>query len=119
MTATNSRIAASKALQVLNIMRTLDQDMPIGQAVSFFLIAIGETEDGGGLSGTELEAKGGFSRASSSRYAKTLSDKDRHQKPGLMVVTYERDPKDDRRKIMRISKKGKLILEQVKNVLVE
>ena len=116
-TVTSTRISANKTLQVLNVLRSQDQDMPIGEAVSLMLIAIGETKDGGGLSGVELETLGQFSRASASRYAKALSDKDRHGNPGLELATYERKPQDDRTKVLRLTPKGHMILSQISNIL--
>lgn len=113
----DSRIAVNKALQVLEIFRTLNTEMPIGEAVSFLLIAIGETKDGGGLTITELKEKGDFALATSSRYTQSLSLKDRHGRPGHEIITSVRDPLDDRRKILRISPKGSRIIQQIKSAI--
>jgi len=115
--STNTRIAANKTLQILNTIRAQEQDMPLGQAVSIMLIALGETSDGGGLSGTELEKQGQFSRASAGRYANALATVDRKGDPGLDLVSYARKPTDDRTKVLRLTKKGQLLMSQIAAIL--
>ena len=61
--------ALSNALQILEVFRSIDPDMPMGEAVSFLMIALGEQPDGGGLSITELKDHGGFVLSSASRYS--------------------------------------------------
>lgn len=117
MTSSDNRIAVNRALQILNIFRDLDQEMPIGEAVSFLLIANGETRDGGGLTVTELGRQGGFALATASRYMKSLALKNRRGEPGHEVVTDERDPTDDRRKVLRISTKGQRVLTRIQTAL--
>jgi DNA-binding MarR family transcriptional regulator len=112
-----SRIAVNQALQLLDIFRDLDAEMPIGEAVSFLLIASGETRDGGGLTVTELSRQGGFALASASRYMKSLSLMNRQGHPGHEVVTNERDPQDERKKVLRISSKGQRVLKRIQQVL--
>ena len=111
--ADTTRITANKALQVLEIFRALDTDMPVGEVVSFLLIALGETSDGGGPTVTEVGQKGGFSLASASRHVKSLGNMDRYGKKGHELVTDPRDPKDDRRKVLKLTHKGRTILNQI------
>lgn len=110
-----NRVAVNKAIQVLEIFRELDSDMPMGEAISFLLIAQGETPDGGGLTVTELKDRGGFALASASRYMKSLGRKNRHGEPGHELVTDERDPVDERRKTLRISPKGTRVIAKIRN----
>ena len=69
---TKARVSTSRALQILNVFRDMDPDMPMGQAVSFLLIAGGETKEGGGITITELSERGEFALSSSSRYVKAM-----------------------------------------------
>lgn len=113
---TSTRIAVNKAIQVLEIFRTLDPDMPIGEALSFLLIAQGE-EKGGGITVSDLRDRGGFALASASRYMRRLSTQDRKGESGHGVVTDARDPLDDRRKVLRISSKGSRYIQQIKTAI--
>ena len=116
-TLIDSRIAVNQALQILEIFRDMDQEMPIGEAVSFLLIANGQTRDGGGLTVTELSRLGGFALATASRYMKSLSLKNRRGEPGHEIVTDARSPLDDRMKVLRISPKGQRVIHHIQQVL--
>ena len=111
-------VAISKALQLLNIFRDMDPDMTMGEAVSLLFIAQGERKDGGGLTVTELSVKGDFALSSASRYMKSLGKKDRHGRPGEEVVSDARDPNDERRKILRLTTKGRRVLAQVMTLFI-
>jgi DNA-binding MarR family transcriptional regulator len=115
--STDTRVANNKILQALDVIRNLDFEMPIGQAVSLFLIAQGETKDDGGLTVTELGTKGGFALATASRYMKALADKDRRGDPGLGLVSHDRDPYDERRKVLRLTPRGLSVITQIQKVL--
>jgi DNA-binding MarR family transcriptional regulator len=88
----------------------------MGTAVSFLMIAEGETPDGG-LSVTELSNKGGFALSSASRYVQALAELDRHRRPGHDLVSDQVDPMERRRKVLKLTPKGKRILAQIKRVL--
>ena len=112
-----SKIEISRALQILNVFRDLDADMPMGQAVSLLLIAYGETKEGGGLTVTDLGEKGDFALSSASRYMKALGRKNRHGEPGADVVSDARDPLDERRKVLRLTPKGSRIIEKIQQLI--
>ena len=112
-----NRVTTRKALQILETFRALDSDMPIGEAVSFLLIVLGETKDGGGLTVTEVGQQGGFSLASASRHMKSLNKTDRYGKPGHELVIDPRDPNDDRRKVLKLTHKGRTILNQIETAI--
>lgn len=114
---TSTRLAVNKAIQMLEVFRTLDADMPIGEALSFLLIAQGEDADGRGLTVSDLRDRGGFALASASRYMRRLSTQDRKGDPGHGIVTDIRDPLDDRKKILRISSKGSLYIQLIKTAV--
>lgn len=109
------KISAHRALQVLEVFRTIDPDMPMGTAVSFLMIAEGETADGGGLSVTELSTQGGFALSSASRYVQALGKVDRHRRPGHDLVSDHIDPMERRRKILKLTPKGHRVLAQLRN----
>ena len=117
MTSAESKLAVGKALQIMGLFRELNQDMPIGEVVSFLTIAAAETQSGEGLTVTELGQRGEFSLASASRYMRSLSSKNRQGGAGHEVVTDARDPLDDRRKVLRISPKGYGIIANIRKIL--
>lgn len=109
----NSKVAISRALQVLNVFRAIDHDMPIGEAVTFLMVAAGETQDSG-LSVTEVHRNGGFALSSASRYVQSLGEMDRHRRPGKKLLTDHIDPMERRKKILRLSPQGRFIINQIK-----
>lgn len=115
---TESRVALNRLLTILNTFRDLypTKDVQIGEVISLLLIALGETQDGG-LTVTDLKNKGEFALATASRYMHSLSDADRNGNPGHLLVTGERDPKNDSRKILRVTPKGSLLLSSIVNTI--
>lgn len=118
--ATNDKLEAKvsvhKALQVLEVFRAIDPDMPMGTAVSFLMIANGETDEGG-LSVTELSKQGDFALSSASRYVQNLGEMDRHRRPGHDLVSDRVDPMERRRKVLKLTAKGKRVLNQIRNAI--
>ena len=112
----NQSIAVRRAIQLLEIFRSIDADMPIGEAMSLLLIAQGETRDGG-LTVTELNQKGDFALSSASRYMQSLNMKNRHGRAGHELVTDPRDPNDERRKVLQLTPKGRRIIGIVTTIL--
>lgn len=100
--------ALSKALRTLEVFRTIDPDMPMGAAVSFLMIALGETPEGG-LSVTELSKQGDFPLSTASRYVQFLGEVDRHHRPGKELVSDHVDLMERRKKILRMTPKGKRV----------
>ncbi len=117
MTTTSSRVTINRAIQLLDLFRTEDSTMPIGEAIAFLLVAQGESRDGGGLNITELKDRGGFTLATASRYTQALSKKDRHGELGKELISNERDPMSDRQKILRVSNKGRTLIHKIETVL--
>ncbi len=103
---------------MLGIFRDMDKntETTISEAISLLLIAQNETKNGG-LTVTELGKKGDFSLASASRYIRSLSVVDRQGRDGLGLVTAERDPMDDRKKILRVSPEGFTVITKVLKAL--
>lgn len=61
----------------------------------------------------ELMKKTGLSQSSCSRNVMLLTDRDRHDKPGLGMVKSMPDPSDHRRKIARLTPKGETLIAQL------
>ena len=113
----DAKIVIGRALRILEVFRAIDPDMPMGEAVSFLLIANGESREGGGLSVTKLGTQGGFVLSSASRYVQALGKADRHKRPGHELVSDLRDRADDRRKILRLTPKGNRIITQIRSAI--
>ncbi|EWG97932.1 MarR family winged helix-turn-helix transcriptional regulator [Halomonas sp. BC04] len=64
-----------------------------------------------------LIKKTGLSQASCSRNVTLLSDQDRHGKPGLGLVEAEEDPAERRRKIVRLTPKGKELIALLADIV--
>lgn len=113
------RRALNKAISLLEIFRRIDvnTETTISEAISLILISLGEDKSGGGLTVTDLGKQGEFSLASSSRYVKSLSIQDRQGRAGLGLVTAFRDPADDRRKVLRISPEGSVVVFSIINTV--
>lgn len=114
----DARITVHRALQVLEVFRAIDPDMQMGTAVSFLMIADGDTPDGG-ISITELSKAGGFALSSASRYVQALGAMDRHRRPGFELVSDHVDPMERRRKILKLTPKGKRVINQIRNAIGE
>lgn len=112
----SAKAATNRALQILNVFRDIDPDMPMGEAVSLLLIALGETKDGGGMTVTDLKNQGDFAMSSASRYMKSLGKKDRHGRAGAEMVSDARDPMDERRKVLRLTAKGRRAVEKIQQL---
>lgn len=111
------KITAARALQLLNIFRELDNDMPIGECVSLAIIAAGETMDGGGMGVTDLSVQGGFSLAAASRYAQHLGSKGRKGGPGYGLISRQVCLEDSRSVTLKLTAKGENFLQKIRRVV--
>lgn len=114
---TDERVALNKVIRLLNTFRDISPktDMTLAEAVTFLLIAQGETQAGGGLTVTELRDKAEVALSSASRYMRSLSDTytDRQGNPGHGLISHLEDPQDGRRKILRATDKGHRFIAQL------
>ncbi|SMF41940.1 DNA-binding transcriptional regulator, MarR family [Tistlia consotensis] len=94
--------------RVIEILRTIDSDMTV-QAVAIFL-AICRRE---GITMKELGIGLGIAQSSVSRNVAALSDKARRDRPALGLVAAEEDPDDWRRKIVRLTPRGRQVRAQL------
>lgn len=120
----DSKIAVSKAVQLVDIFRAMDSEMPIGALYSFLMIAQEET-DTGGLMITDLKDRLGLEGSglsTLSRYTQTLAVKPesmlrRNPKPGLELITRPVSGEDTRRKTLKLTPKGRRLINQIKTIL--
>jgi DNA-binding MarR family transcriptional regulator len=97
-----------EALRLFSGIRQIDPEMPLQQAHCFLLIA--EAEEG--LSLSDLAKKAGIGLATASRYVGALGKINRHREAGLQIIESFEDPMERRKKIIRLTSKGKFALKQ-------
>jgi DNA-binding MarR family transcriptional regulator len=110
-----TKIAAERILRVLEVFRDLgDTDMPIGEAIAFLTIALGQDDKNDrALSVTEVHTRTGYSLSAASRYVQALGKLDRRLNPGLELVSDHTDPTERRRKVLRLTPKGERVLGRI------
>lgn len=96
-------------IRVLEALRKLDPDMPIQYALSFLTLAQNE-----GMSMGELSARLGIAQSSASRNVAALSRWHSFGKPGHDLVVAEEDPRERRRKLVRLTEKGHALIEELR-----
>jgi len=90
----------------------LDKEMP-AQVVATFLYVASHDE----CHKLAMEMALDFSTASGSRNTDWLSQYHRLNKPGLDLITKEVDPMNRRRQILRLTPKGKQLVQQIEEIL--
>jgi DNA-binding MarR family transcriptional regulator len=99
-------------LEVINIVRQLDREMPAQVLATLFYVA---THDD--CHKQALEEDLDFTAASGSRNTDWLSNKHRLGKPGLGLITKTTDPSNRRRQTLRLTPKGEVLMTQLKEML--
>lgn len=96
------------ALALLQRLRQVDPDMPMAQAYCLILIALNE-----GLSLKELAGKADVGMASASRYVSQFSEASAPGKKGLGLVSAFEDPMERRKKVIKLTPKGKSVVHKI------
>lgn len=96
-------------LKFIQGVSRLESEMPLQQL--HCLLVIAQSEDG--LSLTDLAKKVGIGLATASRYVAALGKQNRHREEGLLLVEAFEDPMERRKKIIRLTKKGKIAIEKL------
>lgn len=94
------------ALRFLSVIREVDSEMPLPQVHCLLLIA--EADEG--ISLTELARKAGIGLATASRHVGFLGAINRFREEGHNLVEAFEDPMERRKKIIRLTDKGKALL---------
>lgn len=98
-----------QALSMLSGVQKIDPEMPLQQVMCLLVIA--QSEDG--LSLTDVAKKVGISLTTASRYVSALGKTTRHRTEGLNFIESFEDPMERRKKIIRITTKGKIALRNI------
>lgn len=96
-------------LKFIRGVSKIEAEMPLQQL--HCLLVISQAKDG--LSLTELAQKVGIGLATASRYVAALGKQNRHREEGLLLVEAFEDPMERRKKIIRLTKKGKIAIEKL------
>jgi len=104
--------AMMKGLLFLEEFRKFDPEMQMQTAATLLLVAMRP-----GITTKELTGKLGISQASCSRNVAALSKMTRHGEPGPDLIVAEEDPRERRRKVMRLTPKGQRVAESLSRLL--
>lgn len=97
-------------LRCVNELRRVDSEMPLPQVHCLFLLAKAGEE---GLSLTELAQQADIAMATASRYIGNLGKINRFKEEGFKLVEAFEDPMERRRKIIRLTGKGKALIYRI------
>ena len=103
-------------LRVLTLFMKLDntQDVPLQAIAVFWYVATYQN-----CSKKDIEEYFKMSKASISRMTDYISRYHRLGKAGLGLISKEQDPKDKRRTLLKLTRKGKDLIEKSFNTLYE
>tara|TARA_B100001778_G_scaffold276660_1_gene240081 strand:+ start:221 stop:622 length:402 start_codon:yes stop_codon:yes gene_type:complete len=103
-------------LRVLTLFMKLDntQDVPLQAIAVFWYVATYQN-----CSKKDIEEYFEMSKASASRMTDYISRYHRLGKAGLGLISKEQDPKDKRRTLLKLTRKGKDLIEKSFNTLYE
>lgn len=94
--------------QALSVVRTVDETMPVQTLAVLLEVAQNER-----LSVSELAQRTGIHPSSASRNVAALSQWHWLKRPGLQLVVSEPDPMELRRKVVRLSARGRRMIETI------
>jgi DNA-binding MarR family transcriptional regulator len=97
------------AIKLLSGISAVDPEMPLGQAKCLFIIA--QAEDG--MSLTDIAKKAGIGLATASRNIAALGKINRKREEGLHLIESFEDPMERRKKIIRLTAKGKTTIKRI------
>lgn len=97
------------ALKLLYGIQKVDPEMPLQQVMCLFVIA----QEKEGISLTDLANKVGIGLASASRYVGALGKINRHREEGFNFIEAYEDPMERRKKIIRVTTKGKIAIRKM------
>tara|TARA_B100000287_G_scaffold424974_1_gene470524 strand:+ start:353 stop:718 length:366 start_codon:yes stop_codon:yes gene_type:complete len=101
-----------KLAQAIEHFRTLDKEIP-AQVIATFLYVASHND----CKKIDLEKALAFSSASGSRNTDWLSAYHRLNKPGLGLIIKYRDPNNRTRQVLQLSPKGRILVNQLKQIL--
>ena len=96
------------AIRFVSVVREVDAEMPLPQVHCLLIIA--DAEDG--LSLTDLASRASVGLATASRYVGFLGKINRFREEGHQLVESFEDPMERRKKIIRLTQRGKALLKR-------
>lgn len=102
------RMDIGDAVELVYRLRQMSGDMPIAQAYCLLLIAMYE-----GLSVKDIAERADIGMASASRYVSMFSNWNRPGEAGLGLVEAVEDPMERRKKIVRLTPKGRSAMSKI------
>ena len=102
-------MSLQECLKFIRGIVRIESEMPLQQL--HCLLVIAQVEDG--LSLTEIAQQVGIGLATASRYVSALGKQNRHREEGLLLVESFEDPMERRKKIIRLTSKGKAALNKI------
>ena len=103
-----------RLLKAMDVIRLMDGEMP-AQLVSCLLYIASHKN----CHKQAMEDYLNISTASGSRNTDWLSNKHRLGKPGLNLITKERDPSNGRRLVLKLTNKGEQLIKQIRTTLYD
>jgi len=100
--------ALNLSLSILEGFREIDPEIPIQTAAMLLLVAINP-----GITMKEMGERLEISQASCSRNVAALSRKHRLEKPGYNLVRAVEDPAERRRKIVKLTPRGREVIAKL------
>ena len=98
--------------KVMDLMRVFDEQIPAQVFCTFFYVASHE-----GCTNTDICKDLELKPSSASRCTDWLSEYHRLGKPGMGLIVKTKDPFDSRIKRLHLTSKGKLVVQQIKELL--
>jgi DNA-binding MarR family transcriptional regulator len=103
------RIQVNKVLNMVNTVRNLDSEMPLGQLVFFLTVAKNE-----GAPLRDIAAECGMLMGTASRYMSNLQFIPRYrQQAGVSLIEAFDNPADRRQKVIVLTPAGRALLEDL------
>lgn len=95
------------------VLRNIDPDINLAQLQCLLVVS---QEEKDGISITEIANKVGITLATASRYIAALGKTNRHHEDGFGLIETFEDPMERRRKIVRLTPKGKSLINKMLGV---
>lgn len=96
-------------LKFIRGVAKIESEMPLQQL--HCLLVIAQSEEG--MSLTDIASKVGIGLATASRYVAALGKQNRHREEGLLLVESFEDPMERRKKIIRLTPKGRAAINKL------
>lgn len=97
------------AIKFLSGISAIDPEMPLGQAKCLFVVATSDE----GMSLSDIAKKAQIGLATASRNIAALGKINRRREEGLQLIESFEDPMERRKKIIRLTAKGRTTIRNI------